>query len=225
MVILDVFSDLICPWCYIGGRRLEKAVGIVQERTGQEFRIRHHAFELNPAMPAAGMDRRAYRSGKFGSWERSRQLDAGTVLAGRDEGVVFDYEAIARTPNTRAGHRLVALAEREAQQGWEMADRLLVAYFSEGQDVGDVAVLARIGKEMGLGDNVAEHLAAPALDAAVAEDEQLAEYLGLRGVPLLVVGDKAINGAVPTEALVEILERHATEPPAGATCEDGACSL
>ncbi|MFF2518334.1 DsbA family oxidoreductase [Streptomyces sp. NPDC058086] len=225
MINLDVFSDLICPWCYIGGRRLQKAVDIVEERTGQEFRIRHHAFELNPEMPTAGMDRRTYRSGKFGSWERSRQLDAGTVPAGRDEGIVFDYEAVTRTPNTRAGHRLIALAEREAQSGAAMADRLLVAYFSEGQDVGDVAVLARIGKEMGLGDDVATQLADPALETAVAEDEQLAEYLGLRGVPLLIVGDKAINGAVGTDALVEILQRQVTEVPEGAVCEDGVCSL
>ncbi|MFD4507072.1 DsbA family oxidoreductase [Streptomyces sp. NPDC058457] len=224
MISLDVFSDLICPWCYIGGRRLQKAVDIVQERTGQEFRIRHHAFELNPTMPAAGMDRRTYRSEKFGSWERSRQMDAGTVSAGRDEGIVFDYEAIARTPNTRAGHRLIALAERESGQGAAMADRLLVAYFSEGQDVGDIAVLARLGAESGLGDDVAERLDDPALEAVVREDAQLAEYLGLSGVPLLIVGDKAINGAVPTEALVEILERHATEVPDGTTCEGGVCS-
>lgn len=224
MVTLDVFSDLICPWCYIGGRRLEKAVDIARERTGQDFRIRHHAFELNAGMPAGGMDRRAYRSEKFGSWERSRQLDAGTVLAGRDEGVAFDYAAITRTPNTRAGHRLIALAEREAGRGWEMADRLLAAYFSEGQDVGDAAVLSRIGKEMGLGENVAEQLTDPGLETIVAEDEQLAEYLGIRGVPLLVVGGKAVNGAVPVETLVEILEQQATEVPAGATCENGGCS-
>ncbi|MFD4605158.1 DsbA family protein [Streptomyces sp. NPDC058464] len=224
MISLDVFSDLICPWCYIGGRRLQKAVDIVGERTGQEFRIRHHAFELNPTMPVAGMDRCIYRSEKFGSWERSRQMDAGTVMAGRDEGIVFDYDAIARTPNTRAGHRLIALAERESGQGAVMADRLLVAYFSEGQDVGDIAVLARLGAESGLGDDVAEQLEDPALEAAVREDVQLAEYLGLSGVPLLIVGDKAINGAVPTEALVEILERHATEVPDGAACEGGVCS-
>jgi predicted DsbA family dithiol-disulfide isomerase len=225
MVTLDVFSDLICPWCYIGGRRLEKAVGIVKERTGEEFHILHHAFELNAAMPLSGMDRRTYRSGKFGSWERSRELDAGTMLAGRGDGIVFDYEAITRTPNTRAGHRLIALAEREAQQGWAVADRLLVAYFSEGQDVGDLAVLARIGQEMGLGDDVRPQLADPALESAVQEDAQLAEYLGLSGVPLLIVGDEAINGAVATDALVEILERQVTEVPSGATCENGVCSL
>ncbi|MFC9427626.1 DsbA family protein [Streptomyces sp. NPDC056987] len=224
MVTLDVFSDLICPWCYIGGRRLEKAVDIARERTGQDFRIRHHAFELNAEMPAGGMDRRAYRSEKFGSWERSQQLDAGTVLAGREEGVAFDYAAITRTPNTRAGHRLIALAEREAGKGWEMADRLLAAYFSEGQDVGDTAVLSRIGREMGLGEHVAERLTDPGLETTVAEDEQLAEYLGIRGVPLLVIGDKAVNGAVPVETLVEILEQQAMEVPSGAACESGVCS-
>ncbi|MEU2221522.1 DsbA family oxidoreductase [Streptomyces sp. NPDC018347] len=225
MITLDVFSDLICPWCYIGGRRLDKAVGVVRERTGEEFHIRHHAFELNPEMPLSGMDRRAYRSGKFGSWERSRQLDSGTVSAGRDDGVVFDYEAIARTPNTRAGHRLIALAEQRSQQGWAMADRLLAAYFSEGQDVGDTTVLARIGQEMGLGEDVAARLADPALESAVREDLNLAEHLGLRGVPVLIVGDKAISGAVGADALVEFLERQSAEAPSGAACENGVCAL
>ncbi|MFF7469030.1 DsbA family protein [Streptomyces sp. NPDC008092] len=225
MITLDVFSDLICPWCYIGGRRLDKAVATVTERTGEEFHIRHHAFELNPAMPLSGMDRRAYRSGKFGSWERSRQLDAGTVLAGRDDGIVFDYEAIARTPNTRTGHRLIALAEREVQQGWAMADRLLAAYFSHGQDIGDTAVLARIGQEAGLGDDVASRLADPGLESAVREDLKLADYLGFHGVPVLIVGDKAISGAVAVDALVEVIERQVTATPSGAACESGVCSL
>ncbi|MGV9385492.1 DsbA family oxidoreductase [Nonomuraea sp. NPDC003707] len=222
MLTLDLFSDLICPWCYIGGRRLQRAVGIVEERTGRRFHVRHHAFELNPEMPPEGMDRRRYRSEKFGSWERSLQLDAGTVPAGRGEGIVFDYEAMTRTPNTRAGHRLIALAEREAGRGAAMADRLLAAYFSEGQDIGDTTVLSRLGAEMGLDADVAARLADPALEATVREEEQLAEHMGLRGVPLLIVGDQAITGAAETEALAEVLERHATRPPG---CEEGVCSL
>ncbi|MFD4763647.1 DsbA family protein [Streptomyces sp. NPDC058439] len=99
-----------------------------------------------------------------------------------------------------------------------------MAYFSEGQDIGDVDVLARIGKEMGLGDDVATQLTDPALETAVAKDEQLAEYIGLRGVPLLIIGDKALNGAVGTDTLVEILQRHATQVPDGAVCENGVCS-
>ncbi|GAA5016932.1 DsbA family oxidoreductase [Streptomyces siamensis] len=224
MFTIDVFSDLICPWCYIGGRRLKQAVGIVEERTGVKIQIQYHAFELNPTMPVAGMDRRSYRSAKFGSWERSQQLDQGTVLAGRSEGITFDYNAIARTPNTRAGHRLIALAEREAGLGAAVADRLFVAYFTEGRDIGDPAVLARLGEETGLAAGVAARLDDPALETAVREEEELAEQMGLRGVPLFVLGDRAINGAVEVEQLVEALEQQATAPPAGATCEEGVCS-
>ncbi|MFJ5921128.1 DsbA family oxidoreductase [Kitasatospora sp. NPDC092948] len=216
MFTIDVFGDLICPWCYIGGRRLKRAVDLAGGRTGAEFRIRHRAFELNPAMPPAGMDRRAYRSAKFGSWERSRQLDHGTVLAGRDDDVAFDYERIARTPNTRAGHRLIALAEHEAAAGAAMADRLFAAYFAEGQDIGDVAVLARLGEGEGLAPGVAERLDGPAPERAVREDEALAERLGLRGVPLFVVGERVFDGAVPVGQLVEALEQQAGPRRAGA---------
>ncbi|MBO1418781.1 DsbA family oxidoreductase [Streptomyces sp. FH025] len=225
MLTIDVFSDLICPWCHIGGRRLKQAVGIVEERTGARFRIHYRAFELNPAMPLAGIDRRTYRSAKFGSWERSRQLDHGTVLAGRGDGIAFDYEAISRTPNTRGGHRLVALAEREAELGAVMADRVFVAYFAEGQDIGDPAVLARLGEEVGLAAGVAERLGDQALETAVREDEALAEQLGLRGVPLFILGERAINGAVEAEQLVEVLEQQATRSQAGPGCEEGMCSL
>lgn len=225
MHTIDVFSDLICPWCYIGTRRLKEAVGIVEERTGATFQIRYHAFELNPDMPLEGMDRRTYRSAKFGSWERSRQLDHGTVLAGRSEGVVFDYGAITRTPNTRGGHLLIALAEREAGSGAAMADRLFAAYFTEGLDIGDPAVLARLGEETGLAAGVADRLGDPALETAVREEEGLAEQLGLHGVPLFILGDRAISGAVEVEQLVEALEQQATAPSAGATCEEGVCSL
>ncbi|MFD4542010.1 DsbA family oxidoreductase [Streptomyces bauhiniae] len=225
MFTIDVFSDLVCPWCYIGSRRLKQAVGIVEERTGATFQVRYHAFELNPDMPPEGMDRRTYRSAKFGSWERSRQLDHGTVLAGRGDGITFDYDAITRTPNTRAGHRLIALAEREAALGAVMADRLFAAYFSEGHDIGDPAVLARLGEETGLTAGVAARLDDPALETAVREEEELAGQMGLRGVPLFILGDRAVNGAVKVEHLVEALEQQATEPPAGATCEEGVCSL
>ncbi|MFJ6141502.1 DsbA family oxidoreductase [Kitasatospora sp. NPDC092286] len=224
MFTIDVFSDLICPWCYIGGRRLKRAVDIVEGRTGAEFRIHYRAFELNPAMPLAGMDRRAYRSAKFGSWERSRQLDQGTVLAGRGEGTAFDYEKITRTPNTRAGHRLIALAQREAGLGAVMADRLFAAYFAEGRDIGDPAVLARLGEDDGLAVGVAQRLDDPALERAVRADEEIAEQLGLRGVPLFILGERAINGAVEVERLIEALERRATRPQAGAVCDEGACS-
>lgn len=224
MVALDVFSDLICAWCYIGARRLQRSIDVVEERTGRRFHIRHRAFELNPTMPLDGMDRRSYRSAKFGSWQRAQQLDYGTVLASQNDGITFNYDAMATTPNTRAGHRLIALAEGEAGLGAAMADRLFAAYFSEGRDIGAVPVLAELGAQLGLGEDVATKLSDPALEAAVQQDQALAEQLGIHSVPLLIVGETAITGAVEAGALIEILEEHAGGVPAGATCEDGACS-
>lgn len=122
---------MICPWCYIGSRRLRQAVTIVEERAGTTVRVRYHAFELNLTMPTEGLDRKAYRSAKFGSLQRSRQLDAGTVDAGAPDGVIFDYDAIDRTPNTRAAHRLVTLAHVQGGRSAAMADRIFEAYFTD----------------------------------------------------------------------------------------------
>lgn len=125
MITVEVFSDVICPWCYIGGRRVGEAMRIVEARTGSRFRAHYRAFELNPGMPAAGMERRAYRTAKFGSWKRSQELDSGTATAAADDGITFNYGAMARTPNTRPAHRLIKLAEQHSQLGSAMADRLL----------------------------------------------------------------------------------------------------
>jgi len=107
---LEIYSDLICPWCYIGKRRLEAAVKLAE---GQHtVRVTWHAFQLNPDMPSAGMDRRTYRTAKFGSWERSQKLDTGVAAAGAELGISFNYAAVLRTPNTFDSHRLVWLADQ-----------------------------------------------------------------------------------------------------------------
>ena len=104
---IDVISDVICPWCYIGKRRLEKAVALA----GGDVRVRWHPFQLNPQMPKEGMNRKEYRTAKFGSWERSRSLDAQVAAAGAAEGLTFAHDQMERTPNTLDAHRLVWLAD------------------------------------------------------------------------------------------------------------------
>src|SRR6266849_8622352 len=106
---VDVISDVICPWCYIGKRRLEKAVVAFGR---EHVRVRWHPFQLNPHIPKEGMNRKEYRTAKFGSWERSLALDAQVAEAGRAEGIPFDYATIMRTPNTFDAHRLIWLADR-----------------------------------------------------------------------------------------------------------------
>src|SRR5262249_40486692 len=104
----DVISDVICPWCFIGKRRLEKAVRAL----GQQVEVRWHPFQLNPTMPREGITRRDYRTKKFGSWERSLELDARVVAVGKEEGILFAFDRIERTPNTLDAHRLIWLAEK-----------------------------------------------------------------------------------------------------------------
>lgn len=110
-VSIDVFSDFICPWCYVGGARLLQARRILEERNGWASSVRYRAFELNPDMPPDGLDRKRYRSAKFGSWWKSQELDATTVTASARDGVDWDYEAMKRTPSTRRAHRLMKVAE------------------------------------------------------------------------------------------------------------------
>jgi len=133
---LIVVSDVICPWCFMAKRNLEKALQIVGPELQME--ITWSAFELNPEMPKEGMDRRQYRSKKFGSWEYSQSLDAQVVEAGASAGITFRHDLIARTPNTFNAHRLIWLAQEEGVQD-AVVESLFRAYFTQGQDVGDIS--------------------------------------------------------------------------------------
>src|ERR1700732_2888355 len=144
---VDVISDVICPWCYIGKRRLERAIAA---RRGQpDVRVRWHPFQLNPHMPKHGMNRKEYRTAKFGSWERSLGLDSQLTAAGRDEDIPFAFDKIIRTPNTLDAHRLIWLAEREGVQD-AVVEAVFRAYFAEGRDISRTAVLLDVVAEANL---------------------------------------------------------------------------
>ena len=144
---VDVTSDVICPWCYIGKRRLERAVRELGGR--HEVRVRWHPFQLNPTMPAGGMDRRAYRTAKFGSWERSQALDAQVAAAGEAEGIAFAFDRIGRTPNTLDAHRLIALAGEQGVQD-AVVEAFFRGYFTEGRDLGDRGTILDLALQAGL---------------------------------------------------------------------------
>src|SRR6516225_5115308 len=143
-LLVDVLSDVICPWCYIGKRRLEKAVAAL----GGPVKVRWLPFQLNPTMPKQGISRREYRTKKFGSWERSQELDARVIEVGKAEGIHFAFDRIERTPNTLDAHRLIWLAEKQGVQG-AVVEALFCAYFTEGRDIshrqGLLAVVAGAG--------------------------------------------------------------------------------
>jgi predicted DsbA family dithiol-disulfide isomerase len=144
---VDVISDVICPWCYIGKRRLEKAVAALDEK--HEVRVRWLPFQLNPTMPKEGISRRDYRTKKFGSWERSQELDARVAAAGKAEGIHFAFDRIERTPNTLDAHRLIWLADKEGVQD-AVVEALFRAYFTDGRDIGNWQALLDVVADVGL---------------------------------------------------------------------------
>lgn len=200
---LEVFSDFICPWCYIAHGRLSAARRALAGEVA--VNVLWRTYELNPGMPEAGHDRGEYRSAKFGSWKRSQELDAGTIEAGAPDGIAFRYDLIARTPNTLAAHRLVWSA-RDGGRQEEVVERLYRAYFTEGRDIGDPAVLADIAQAAGVrGVGPSEVVTAT---AAVREQQARAQFLELTGVPFHLVDRRyRFSGAVPTHELVRLLRR------------------
>src|SRR5262245_22243058 len=204
-----VYSDVICPWCYVGKRRLEAAVASPCMTAAADLGWR--PFELNPDMPAEGMERSAYRARKFGA-ARSAELDAAMAETGREVGIAFSFERMQRTPNTRSAHRLIWEADRQGRQG-AVVDRLFRAYFEEGLDIGSGAVLESLSGEAGLeAKGVKAALAGDESLKAVGELEQQGYAMGIQGVPFFILLAKyGISGAQPPEFWREALPKIAAE--------------
>ena len=210
---VDVISDVICPWCLVGKRRLEKAVAAIAGK--HEVVVRWHPFQLNPQMPREGIERRAYRTAKFGSWERSLELDAKLVAVGTGEGITFAFDKIERTPNTLDAHRLIRLAgERGVQDA--VVEALFQAYFTEGRDISDRKTLLDVVVGAGLKRERAEaELNSEGGLVAIRAEEEEARRLGVEGVPFFVVnGELALSGAQPPETFLAAFDRAARGPDA-----------
>lgn len=214
MLTIDVISDMICPWCFIGKRRLEKALD------GRPVVVRWHPFQLNPDMPREGIERREYRIRKFRSWERSQQLDAQVAAAGQGEGLAFNFDRQTRTPNTLDAHRVIWLAgERGVQDA--VAEALFQAYFTDGLDLSDRATLAEAAAGAGLNRSEVDELLAgdAGLDVVQAGEEQ-ARRLGVSGVPFFIVNGKvALSGAQPPDLFRQAFEQAGEAVMAGQACE------
>ena len=211
---LDIVSDTICPWCYVGKRHLEAALPVLAEE-GLSFEVTWRPFQLNPDMPEAGVERRAYRTQKFGSWERSQTLDAQIAAAGKPAGLTFRHDLMQRTPNTLASHALVAFAHEAGDAALQdrVVEALFAAYFTRGADVGDHAVLADIAATCGLDpDEVAAVLADRTRRDAIAREDALVRRRGLSGVPSFILGGYFLfSGAQPSAAMVVALRDAAVE--------------
>ena len=196
---LEVASDVVCPWCYIGKKRLEKALNLLKEEVQVE--VRWLPFQLNPGLPPEGIPRAEYRKAKFGSLERSRQLDARVIAEGKGEGIDFAFERMERQPNTTQAHRLIALAQ-EKGRGNEVVNALFTAHFEQGQYIGDPRVLADIAAQCGV-----PGWPEGASDVSALEDD--VRGMGISAVPTFIFErTSGVAGAQPPEALAEAM-RHA----------------
>jgi predicted DsbA family dithiol-disulfide isomerase len=211
---LRIVSDTICPWCYVGKRRFERAVAAVAGE-GIAASITWLPYELNPTMPREGVERRAYRTWKFGSWERSQELDAHVGAEAAREGLEFNHDRMLRTPNTLLSHRVIWLADQLGGPALQdsVVEALFRAYFTEGQDIGDRATLLAIGTAAGLGaDRLRAMLDGDGDDdggagaAEVARHLRWAQQAGLDGVPSVIVDDTLVfSGAQRTEIVAQVL--------------------
>lgn len=196
---IEVVSDAICPWCFIGKRHLENALSMLAEE-GLEFTVEWRPYQLNPEMPAEGVERVAYRTAKFGSLTRSQELDVGVASAGKVVGLDFNFDTMTRTPNTIDAHRAIRLAGEAGLQN-AMVESLFAAYFQQGRDIGDLSVLMAVATEIGMDPQV---LAGDEGRAEVLEEDTAARNAGLNGVPsFLMEGYLLFSGAMPAKTMAD----------------------
>jgi predicted DsbA family dithiol-disulfide isomerase len=211
---VDVVSDVVCPWCFIGKRRLEAALALVaRDGVVQDAVVGWHPFELNPDLPREGIDRRAYLDAKFGGAQRAAQIYERVRAAGASVGIPFAFERIARQPNTRDAHRLVAWTQ-ERGNAEALVERLFSAYFLEGRNPGDRDVLAAIADEAGADAATARAmLDSGEGEAAVRASERRALEIGVGGVPFFVFnGRVAVSGAQEPQTLASAIAEAVRTP-------------
>ncbi|MEE4119816.1 MAG: DsbA family oxidoreductase [Paracoccaceae bacterium] len=209
MIKLDIFSDPVCPWCFIGKARLDAALA---ERPAHPFTIEYHPFQLNPDIPREGMDRRAYLEAKFGGKAQADEVYARIDAAADEAGLGIDWSRIVRTPNTLDAHRLIHWAGIEGRQ-IAVVSALFRAYFVEGRDIGERDVLADIADGAGLDAAMIHRLLAADADAReIAARDAHARERGVTGVPTHIVANQhVVPGAQPTELWVQLIDEIAEQ--------------
>lgn len=203
-ILVDVISDVICPWCFIGKRRLETAILAF----GKPVSVTWHPFQLNPMMPKKGISRREYRIAKFGSWERSMELDANIVAVGKQVGILFDFDRMQRTPNTLDAHRLIWLSNKDGIQD-AVVEALFQAYFTDGRDISNPTTLIDVVVEAGL-DRVKAEAVLNGNEGmeALKEAGELSSRYHVEGVPFFIVNSKiTLSGAQSSDAFLSAFEK------------------
>lgn len=201
---IDIIVDTVCPWCYVGKKRFERALAL---RPQIDVEVGWRAFQLNPDMPLEGMDRSAYLEEKFGGMERVHAVNSSLNSAGEEERINFNFNAIERTPNTVLSHRLIRFAAENGVQT-PIVSAVFDAFFLEGKDIGVPEVLARVAGSAGLNYEETLNFLQSDLDTdtILAEDE-LARRLGVNGVPCFIINRKyAVSGAQSPEVIVQVFD-------------------
>jgi predicted DsbA family dithiol-disulfide isomerase len=221
MIRIDIVSDTVCPWCFIGKRRLEAALR--QRGDGEPVEIHWRPFQLNPDMPEGGLDRREYLEAKFGGPERARQIYERIRGAGASAGIDFEFERIPRTPNTVDSHRLIHHAAALGKQN-EIVEVLFRAYFHEGRDIGAVDTLVDCAASAGLpAEEIRRYLESDEDAELVRGQDMQARGMGIDGVPCFIFNNQyAVSGAQEPAVFLkvfEMLEQEAADA-IGSTSED-----
>jgi predicted DsbA family dithiol-disulfide isomerase len=206
---IDVISDVVCPWCFIGKRNLERALETWRTKHPDETpTVRWHPFQLNPQLPDRGVQRKQYLENKFGGPERAREIYARVSAAGKRAGIDFAFDAIQVQPNTIDAHRLLHYAAELGRQD-ETAEAIFRRYFVEGADLSDKETLADIAQQAGMNrDEVAAYLASDSDRELVEEQDRRARAIGVEGVPFFIFNQRlALSGAQPPEVIVEAMEK------------------
>ena len=215
LLTIDIVSDVVCPWCYIGKRKLEAALALPEAADLPPLQIRWHPFQLNPDLPEAGMPRKQYLEEKFGGPARAAEIYARVHAAGAAVGLDLNFDAIKQQANTLAAHALIAFAQEDKRNGPDNAvgnqikERLMQAYFVEGRFIGSLDVLAQIAVEAGLdGDAARAYMGDPANRAAVAQADAQARQRGVGGVPFFIFNQKvAVSGAQDPQTLLAVMQQ------------------
>lgn len=204
---IDVYSDMVCPWCRIGKKNMNDAIEAWSEQSGQTVEVSYHAYQLDPTLPPEGMPFNSAMEKKMGGPERLRPMLQRVTEAGAAVGVTFRFDRVERMPNTVLAHRITALLPQEDEETW--IEAVMTAYFEDGKDISQLDVLLGIASELGLDAAEARRL----LDdgegqKAVEEDIATARAIGISGVPFFVIDNKyALSGAYPSAQFLEAFRK------------------
>ena len=209
-LVIDVVSDVVCPWCYLGKKRLEAALAT----SGEKAELRWRPYQLDPTIPPEGLDRKAYMEAKFGKGDRLKQAHDHLREKGAELGLAYDFDAIKRAPNTLDAHRLIRWALGAGMQD-TVVTRLFALYFEEGRDISDRDLLASVAGEAGMDAKAVRAMLDTDQDVdAVRQEIAQAQKIGVTGVPFFIfAGRLALPGAQEASVMIEALKQ-AREPHA-----------